>query len=111
MSNFTSPAIQAMNLIRYIGDEVSKSGEPIYQLPGLKFAILGWRYCGKISSHESVVAVLTGHLLKDPDYILRYHAGELECAGQLLESRFANRLRQVPADSAELERAILSITS
>ena len=64
---------------------------------------------GKISSQEDVVAVLTGHLLKDPDYILRYHAGELECAGQLLESRFANRLRQVPADSAELERAIRSI--
>ena len=39
MSNFTSPAIQAMNLIRYIGDEVSKSGEPIYQLPGLKTII------------------------------------------------------------------------
>ena len=36
MSNFTSPAIQAMNLIRYIGDEVSKAGEPIYQLSGLK---------------------------------------------------------------------------
>ena len=64
---------------------------------------------GKISPHQDVVAVLTGHLLKDPDYILRYHAGELECAGQPLESRFANRLRQVSADSAELERAILSI--
>ena len=64
---------------------------------------------GKISPHQDVVAVLTGHLLKDPDYILRYHAGELECAGHPLESRFANRLRQVPADSAELERVILSI--
>ena len=53
--------------------------------------------------------MLTGHLLKDPDYILRYHAGELECAGQPLESRFANRLRQVAADQGELERAILSL--
>ena len=64
---------------------------------------------GKISPQQNVVAVLTGHLLKDPDYILRYHAGELECAGQLLESRFANRLQQVPADSAALEHAILSL--
>ena len=32
MSNFTSPAIQAMNLIRYIGDEVSQSGKPIQLL-------------------------------------------------------------------------------
>ena len=29
MSNFTSPAIQAMNLVRYIGDEVTQSGRPI----------------------------------------------------------------------------------
>ena len=29
MSNFTSPAIQAMNLVRYIGDEVARLGEPI----------------------------------------------------------------------------------
>ena len=32
MSNFTSPAIQAMNLVRYIGDQVSRSGEPILTL-------------------------------------------------------------------------------
>ena len=36
MSNFTSPAKQALNLIRYIGDKVSQSGEPIGSLPGLK---------------------------------------------------------------------------
>ncbi len=29
MSEFTSPAVQAMNLIRYIGDQVSESGKPI----------------------------------------------------------------------------------
>ena len=33
-NEFTSPATQAMNLIRYIGDEVSKSGVPIQQLSG-----------------------------------------------------------------------------
>ena len=32
MTDFTSPAVQAMNLIRYIGDQVSESGEPIDQL-------------------------------------------------------------------------------
>ena len=32
MSNFISPAIQAMNLVRYIGDEVSRLGEPILTL-------------------------------------------------------------------------------
>ena len=28
MNNFVSPAVQAMNLIREIGDKVSQSGEP-----------------------------------------------------------------------------------
>ena len=32
MSTFISPAIQAMNLVRYIGDEVSESGSPIFRL-------------------------------------------------------------------------------
>ncbi len=33
MNSFASPAVQAMNLIRYIGDEVSKTGKPINRLP------------------------------------------------------------------------------
>ena len=35
MSEFISPAVQAMNLLRYIGDQVSESGKPIHQLPEL----------------------------------------------------------------------------
>ena len=31
-NNFNSPAVQAMNLIRYVGDRVSESGKPIDQL-------------------------------------------------------------------------------
>ena len=41
MSNFTNPAVQAMNLIRYIGDEVSKTGKPIEKLPDDLSAIIG----------------------------------------------------------------------
>ncbi len=66
---------------------------------------------GKIAPQHDVVAVLTGHLLKDPDYILRYHAGVLETAGRRLQSRFANRPRVVAADAGELERAIRSLES
>ena len=32
-NNFNSPAVQAMNLIRYVGDRVLESGEPIRNLP------------------------------------------------------------------------------
>ncbi len=34
MSNFTDPTVQAINLIRYIGDKVSETGKPIRQLDG-----------------------------------------------------------------------------
>ena len=35
MSNFISPAVQAMNIIRYIGDEVSRTNMPIGQLSNI----------------------------------------------------------------------------
>ena len=34
MSDFVNPRVQAMNLVRYIGDQVSESGEPIWNLSG-----------------------------------------------------------------------------
>ena len=35
MTDFVSPPVQAMNLIRYIGDEVKKTGQPINQFPAV----------------------------------------------------------------------------
>jgi threonine synthase len=66
---------------------------------------------GVISPREDVVAVLTGHLLKDPNYILRYHSGELECGGARLASRFANRPRVLPDDPGLIERAIRDLAA
>lgn len=67
---------------------------------------------------ETVVAVLTGHMLKDPDYPVRYHAGELYeeyvtesriiQRGPKVRSNFANRLIYVEPDPKELKRIILS---
>jgi len=52
-----------------------------------------------IRASDDVVAVLTGNLLKDPDYIYRYHTGQLQDPeGKLLESRFANRPVTAPND-------------
>lgn len=61
---------------------------------------------GTIGPGEDVVAILTGHVLKDPNYILGYHSGELECAGRPITSRFANQPRALPADPARIEQAI-----
>lgn len=39
MNKFISPAVQAMNLIQYIGNQVSKSGKPISRLPKISAKI------------------------------------------------------------------------
>ena len=55
---------------------------------------------GVIARGADVVAVLTGNLLKDPDYIYRYHTGQLEApGGAKIEPRFANRPVVVPNDA------------
>ena len=63
---------------------------------------------GVIRRDADVVAVLTGHLLKDPDYIHRYHAGELDGPGGRLESTFGNRPVIVPNDAARIAALLRS---
>lgn len=64
---------------------------------------------------EDVVVLLTGHVLKDPDYTVRYHLGELYedyvvetqiiKKSNRLQSTYANRPIEVPAD----HRAIVEV--
>jgi len=50
-----------------------------------------------------VVAVLTGNLLKDPDYIYRYHTGQLEApGGGLIQPAYGNRPVIVPNDPEKI---------
>ncbi|HKE03397.1 MAG TPA: threonine synthase [Blastocatellia bacterium] len=58
---------------------------------------------GSVNRDEDVVAILTGHVLKDPDYTVNYHAGALSFTGKngervALESRYANAFTRVPAE-------------
>lgn len=54
---------------------------------------------GVIDRGSDVVAVLTGNLLKDPDYIYRYHTGKLEAPGGVkIRSTFGNQSVVVPND-------------
>jgi len=54
---------------------------------------------GVIDRVENVVAVLTGNLLKDSDYIYRYHTGQLEAPGGVkIQSTFGNKPIVVPND-------------
>jgi len=54
---------------------------------------------GVIDRGADVVAVLTGNLLKDPDYIYRYHTDQLEAPGGLrIQPTFGNKALVVPND-------------
>src|SRR6266496_6140041 len=54
---------------------------------------------GVIARDADVVAVLTGNVLKDPDYIYRYHTGQLEApGGAKIEPTFGNNALVVPND-------------
>ena len=58
---------------------------------------------GVIAHDADVVAVLTGNVLKDPDYIYRYHTGELEAPGGLrIQPTFGNKPIVVPNDAAKI---------
>ena len=63
---------------------------------------------GVIARDADVVAVLTGNVLKDPDYIYRYHTGTLESPSKaMLRSTFGNAPVVVPNDADRIA-ALLS---
>ena len=57
------------------------------------------RAAGLMRADEDVIAVLTGNLLKDPDYIYRYHTGQLPApSGATIRPTFGNQPTVVPND-------------
>lgn len=61
------------------------------------------RAAGVIASDADIVAVLTGNVLKDPDYIYRYHTGALQAPdGSAIEPNFGNRPIVVPNDPEQI---------
>src|SRR5215216_1317779 len=52
---------------------------------------------GFIREDESVVAVLTGHLLKDTDYVIKYHSQTLTAPDERIRGAFANSIVRVAA--------------
>ena len=64
---------------------------------------------GHIGHDHEVIAILTGHALKDPDYMMRYHEGTLSFSsgakhgrGQPLAGAFRNSPRRVEATKAAI---------
>ena len=78
-----------------------RCGSPRHQ-PGLEPADPA-PASGTIAPDEDVVAILTGHLLKDPDYVYHYHTGKLTApGGELLQSTFGNAPVVMPNDDRKI---------
>ncbi len=64
---------------------------------------------GTIERNCDVVAVLTGNVLKDPDYIYRYHTGQLQGPhGEAIHSSFGNQPTVVPNDEEAIAALLLN---
>jgi threonine synthase len=62
---------------------------------------------GAIRESDDVIAVLTGNVLKDPDYIYRYHTGQLkDPEGRNIDSRFGNKPIVAPNDADAIARIL-----
>jgi threonine synthase len=62
---------------------------------------------GMISREADVVAVLTGNVLKDPDYIYRYHTGDLKTHDEApIAATFGNKPIIVPNDADRITKLI-----
>ena len=58
---------------------------------------------GTIPAGSDVVCVLTGHLLKDPDYVYHYHTNQLKAPGDVkIASTFGNAPVLMPNDAAKI---------
>lgn len=58
---------------------------------------------GTIDKDADVVAVLTGNVLKDPDYIYRYHTGQLKAPDDTpIQPVFGNKPIVVPNDASKI---------
>jgi threonine synthase len=69
---------------------------------------------GMIKKDETVVAVLTGHLLKDTDYVIHYHSQTLTAPengrGTPIRGTFANSIVRVAARPCAIESVLKSLS-
>ena len=65
---------------------------------------------GVVTKNADIVAVLTGNVLKDPDYIYRYHTGDLKTpSGIGIESTFGNKPQLVPNNADAIVRLLAAL--
>ncbi|HSB75652.1 MAG TPA: threonine synthase [Terriglobales bacterium] len=87
------------------GDGVGCEPASAVTLAGLKKLVRQ----GFVQRRQSVVLVLTGHLLKDPDYTLKFHRRELLPEGGEGERRHLDAYRRAPLEVEPNVEAVLRV--
>jgi threonine synthase len=65
------------------------------------------RASGVINAGDDVVGILTGNVLKDPDYIYRYHTGQLQAPdGSPIAPHFGNKPEVVANDAGLIAKLL-----
>jgi threonine synthase len=65
------------------------------------------RVSNVIKAEDDVIGVLTGNVLKDPDYIYRYHTASLQAPdGSAITPNYANQPVLVPNDAEKIVRLL-----
>jgi len=64
------------------------------------------RAAGTITADANVICILTGNVLKDPDYVYRYHTGALEGPGGLIKGSFPNAPIVVPNNPDKIAKIL-----
>jgi threonine synthase len=76
-------------------------------LAGIRKMVLA----GGIKQDEDIIAILTGHVLKDPDYTVNYHSGALGYTDEsgrrvAIEARYANAFIRLPPERDAIIEAL-----
>jgi threonine synthase len=66
---------------------------------------------GFIKEDQSVVAVLTGHVLKDTDYVINYHTNSLRTDDEVIKGGFINKPMRVTGGRDELRSVLASLNT
>jgi threonine synthase len=65
---------------------------------------------GYLGPDESVVAVLTGHVLKDTDYVNKYHSNILAADGERIEGRYGNPPLKITGGTDQLRDVLRELS-
>src|SRR5690606_4384946 len=106
-SEWTNGFVEQVHDQETIAAKALIDGEGIGCEPAAGCSLAGVRKLvrsGIIKPHETIVGILTGHLLKDPDATIAYHRDNLEA----IHAQYPNHIHEAAPSVSEIARILSS---